>query len=133
MRSAAASGGRGDYLTHMASVIKNVSFDAHDALALATFWAAALGSDVDEDSTPEKAFVEAAGWGGPNIWFTRVPEPKTAKNRVHLDLRAPGAMDDEVRRLERLGATVLRRDEGITNMLDPEGNEFCVEPGPNTQ
>lgn len=115
----------------MASVIKNVSFDAYDALALATFWAAALGSDVDEDSTPEKAFVEAAGWGGPNIWFTRVPEPKTAKNRLHLDLRAPGTMDDEVRRLEQLGATVLRRDTEITTMADPEGNEFCVEPGPN--
>ena len=117
----------------MASVIKNVSFDAHDALALATFWAAALGSDVDEDSTAQKAFVEAAGWGGPNIWFTRVPEPKTAKNRIHLDLRAPGAMDEEVGRLERLGATVLRRDTEITTMADPEGNEFCVEPGPATR
>jgi hypothetical protein len=45
----------------MASIVKAVSFDAADALALATFWAAALGSDVDEDSTPERAFVEAAG------------------------------------------------------------------------
>ena len=114
----------------MASVIKNVSFDAQDALKLATFWAAALGTDVDEDSTAEKAFVEAAGWGGPNIWFNRVPECKTAKNRVHFDLRAPGRMEDEVLRLERLGASVLRRDEHITNMADPEGNEFCVEPGP---
>jgi hypothetical protein len=117
----------------MASVIKNVSFDARDALALATFWAAALGSDVDGDSTVEKAFVEAAGWGGPNIWFSRVPEPKTAKNRMHLDLRAPGRMEDEVRRLERLGASVLRRDADITTMADPEGNEFCVEPGPGGQ
>ena len=114
----------------MASVIKSVSFDAHDALVLARFWAAVLGSDVDEDSTAEKAFVEAAGWGGPNIWFTRVPEAKTAKNRVHFDLRAPGAMEDEVRRLEELGATVLRRREAITTMADPEGNEFDVEPGP---
>ena len=73
----------------MPSVIKSLSFDAADALALARFWAVVLGSDVDEDSTAEKAFVEAAGWGGPNIWFTRVPEPKTAKNRVHIDLRAP--------------------------------------------
>jgi hypothetical protein len=47
----------------MPSVIKSVSFDAADALALAKFWAAVFGSDVDEDSTPEKAFVEAAGWG----------------------------------------------------------------------
>lgn len=116
----------------MASVIKNVSFDAHDALTLAAFWAAVLGSDVDEDSTAEKAFVEAAGWGGPNIWFNRVPEPKVAKNRIHFDLRAPGDMDDEVRRLEHLGATVLRRCAVITTMADPEGNEFDVEPGPNS-
>jgi hypothetical protein len=50
----------------MASVIKSASFDAADARALAGFWAAVLGSDVDEDSSTDKAFVEAAGWGGPN-------------------------------------------------------------------
>ena len=114
----------------MPSVIKSVSFDAVDALALAGFWAAALGSDVDEDSTDGSAFVEAAGWGGPNIWFNQVPEPKTAKNRLHLDLRAPGRMDDEVARLERLGAAVLHRFPHNVVMADPEGNEFCVEPGP---
>jgi hypothetical protein len=112
------------------AVIKSVSFDAVDALALARFWAAALGSDVDEDSTAGKAFVEAAGWGGPNIWFTQVPEPKTAKNRLHFDLRAPGPMDDEVARLEGLGAVVLHRFPHNVVMADPEGNEFCVEPGP---
>jgi hypothetical protein len=58
----------------MAAVIKSVSFDAADALALARFWAAVFGSAVDEDSTADKAFVEAAGWGGPNIWFVRVQE-----------------------------------------------------------
>ena len=114
----------------MATFIKSVTFDAANALALARFWAAALGSDVDEDSTPDKAFVEAAGWGGPNLWFNRVPEPKTAKNRVHFDLRAPGPMDAEVARLEGLGATVTGRHPGLTVMADPEGNEFCVEPGP---
>src|SRR5215470_17325480 len=114
----------------MPSVIKSVSFDAVDALALARFWAAVFGSDVDEESTADKAFVEAAGWGGPNIWFIRVPEPKTAKNRVHFDLRAPGAVEDEVARLERLGAAVSRRHSRHVVMTDPEGNEFCVEPGP---
>jgi hypothetical protein len=116
----------------MHSVIKSVSFDAADALALARFWAAVLGSDVDEDSTVDKAFVEAAGWGGPNIWFARVPEPKTAKNRVHFDLRAPGALADEVARVERLGAVVARRYPDLVVMADPEGNEFCVEPGPES-
>ena len=85
----------------MPSVIKSVSFDAADALVLARFWAAVLGSDVDEDSTVGKAFVEAAGWGGPNIWFTQVPEPKTAKNRVHFDLRAPGPYPDRRARMTR--------------------------------
>jgi hypothetical protein len=114
----------------MSSVIKNLTFDAADALALARFWAAVLGSDVDEDSTPDKAFVEAAGWGGPSIWFNAVPESKTAKNRMHVDLRAPGTMAAEVARLEGLGASVAARRPDLTVMRDPEGNEFCVEPGP---
>jgi Glyoxalase-like domain len=91
---------------------------------------AALGSDVDEDSTSAKAFVEAAGWGGPNLWFNQVPEPKTTKNRMHFDLRAPGDMDTEVARLSTLGATVAERHPSHIVMRDPEGNEFCVEPGP---
>ena len=113
------------------SIIKTVTWDCSDALLLARFWAAALGSDVDEDSTRDKAYVEAAGWGAPNMWFNRVPEPKMAKNRLHFDLRAPGDMAEEVRRLETLGATVVRRGEAITGLQDPEGNEFCVEPGPS--
>ena len=113
----------------MPSVIKTVTFDAADALALARFWAAVFGSDVDEESTTEKAYLEAAGWGGPNIWFARVPEGKTAKNRMHFDLRAPGPVAEEVARLETLGARVLERYEHYVVMQDPEGNEFCVEPG----
>jgi hypothetical protein len=111
----------------MRSYVKTVTFDAADALALARFWAAALGSDVDEDSTPERAYVEAPGWGGPNMWFRRVPEPKTAKNRMHFDLRAPGPPADEVARLVALGATVSAVHDDLTVMQDPEGNEFCVE------
>src|SRR5258708_4940223 len=117
-------------LAAMAAVIKSVTFDCADALELARFWAAALGTDADEDATAERAYVEAAGWGGPNMWFTRVPEPKTAKNRMHFDLRAPGAVDDEVRRLEALGASVVERFGGHIIMNDPEGNVFCVEAGP---
>jgi hypothetical protein len=83
------------YSRFVYSFIKTVTFDCADALVTARFWAAVLGSNVDEDSTSEKAYVEAAGWGGPNMWFIRVPEPKTAKNRIHLDLRAPGPIVDE--------------------------------------
>ena len=57
-------------------------------------------------------------------------EPKTAKNRVHVDPRAPGAMDDEVGRPDRLGAAVARRYPDHTVMTDSEGNELCAEPGP---
>jgi hypothetical protein len=114
----------------MAAVIKSVSFDCADALALAAFWAEALGTDVDEDATSDLAYVEAAGWGGPNMWFARVPEPKSAKNRMHLDLRAPDTMAREVRRLAALGASVVEEHDGHTVMNDPEGNVFCVELGP---
>ena len=111
----------------MPSHIKSLTFDCRDALVLAEFWAAVLGSNVDEDATAQKAFVEAAGWGGPNMWFNAVPEPKSAKNRMHLDLRAPGPIAEEVARLKGLGATVLREEADIVVMADPEGNEFCVE------
>jgi len=110
----------------MGTWIKSVTFDCADAMVVGRFWAAALGTDLDEDSTSEKSYVEAAGWGGPNMWFQQVPEPKAAKNRLHFDLRAPGPIPDEVRRLEGLGARVLR-EEPIVVMADPEGNEFCVE------
>ena len=111
----------------MAAYIKSMTFDCTDALVVATFWAAVLGSTVDEESTSAKAFVEPAGWGGPSLWFAAVPEPKTAKNRLHLDLRAPTTIADEVRRLVGLGARVVREDTDLVVMTDPEGNEFCVE------
>ena len=113
----------------MASVIKAVTWDCVDAIRLATFWAAVLGSNVDEDSTPEKAFVEASGWGGPNMWFQHVPERKTAKNRLHFDLRPATTMEDEVNRLVRLGASIATRFDTHVVMKDPEGNESCVEFG----
>ena len=72
--------------------------------------------------------MEAAGWGGPNIWFTRVPESKSAKNRVHFDLRAPGSMEEEVRRLERLGAAVLRRDAHLTTMAARRATSSASNP-----
>ena len=113
----------------MTSVIKSLTWDCSDTLRVAAFWAAALGSDVDEESTPEKAFVEASGWGGPSMWFQRVPEGKTAKNRLHLDLRPATTLEDEVNRLVQLGASVLRTAPGLVVLQDPEGNEFCVEEG----
>ena len=85
---------------------------------------------MDEDSTAEKAFVESPGWGGPSMWFNKVPEPKSAKNRLHFDLRPPDTMPAEVERLRGLGATIQREGADLVVMQDPEGKEFCVEKGP---
>ena len=60
----------------MPAFVKNLTFDCVDALRVARFWAAALGSDVDEDSTSERAYVEAPAWGGPNLWFRGARDPK---------------------------------------------------------
>ena len=65
-----------------------------------------------------------------NCSFTEVPEEKVAKNRVHLDLSSDGSIEDEVQRLEGLGAAVRNWTEDGGSMwcvmLDPQGNEFCV-------
>jgi glyoxalase superfamily protein len=111
----------------MTSFVKSVTFDCASPMLVAGFWAAALGSNVDEDSTEERAFVEPAGWGGPTLWFQPVPEGKTAKNRQHFDLRVMGTVEEEVERLVGLGATVIGEDGDVVVMADPEGNEFCVE------
>ena len=80
---------------------------------------------IDIDDDPTELLVSSSQ--GPRIWFQAVPEPKTTKDRVHLDLQA---MDParELGRLVSLGARVLddRADEGITVMQDPEGIEFCL-------
>ncbi|MFF9347941.1 VOC family protein [Streptomyces sp. NPDC014734] len=81
---------------------------------------------------PDDPFEEESGTGlGRRLLFQRVPEAKTVKNRLHLDVHAgPGRRDAEVTRLEGLGAKVLREVEqpgGTWSVLaDPEGNEFCV-------
>ena len=111
----------------MTSFIKSVTFDCREPLVVAEFWAAALGSNVDEDSTAERAWGEPAGWGGPSLWFQQVPEDKVAKNRQHFDLRVMGDLVGERDRLVALGATVQGGDGDLVVMLDPEGNEFCLE------
>lgn len=82
---------------------------------------------------PDDPYEEASGTGlGRRLLFQRVPEPKTVKNRLHLDLHAGAERREaEVARLEGLGASVLRQvkepgGEWVV-MTDPEGNEFCVQ------
>ncbi|MGJ5754022.1 hypothetical protein FB563_2173 [Streptomyces puniciscabiei] len=82
---------------------------------------------------PDDPYDPETGTGlGRRLLFQRVPEPKTAKNRLHLDLHAGGGRRaDEVARLQALGARVLREVKEPAGewvlMADPEGNEFCVQ------
>ncbi|MDT0387550.1 VOC family protein [Streptomyces sp. DSM 41921] len=82
---------------------------------------------------PEDPFEPESGTGlGRRLLFQRVPEAKTVKNRLHLDLHpGEGRREEEAARLEALGARVLRRVEEQGGawlvMADPEGNEFCVQ------
>jgi catechol 2,3-dioxygenase-like lactoylglutathione lyase family enzyme len=139
-----------------------ITFDCADPDALSQFWVEVLGYQLqppppgfeswdaflDSIGVPEgparnsrSAAVPVDGQG-PRLFFQRVPEGKTAKNRVHLDVRAaPGlqgeermaALEAEAERLVALGATRLVRfdpdgfDAGHLVMSDPEGNEFCLD------
>lgn len=123
--------------------LADIVFDCRHPASLARFWAFALdGYEVapydnaeiarlsklgidDPEDDPSVLLLPASG--GPRLWFQRVPESKTTKNRVHLDVRAMNR-HDEAARLESAGAAVLedRPDDRLTVMRDPEGNEFCV-------
>jgi hypothetical protein len=133
-----------------------LTLDCADAQLVATFWRTALGY-VDEPppapfatraewlaqlDPPEDDQVDDGAWlcapdgVGPRLCILKVPEPKTAKNRLHIDIRVPGhgSPDErwarvraEAERLVDAGATVLAEFAGHhVVMADPEGNEFCV-------
>lgn len=137
-----------------------LTMDAADPQALGTFWAHALGYVEEPAPAGFASWADAlTAWGIPEdkwgdgyaivddggtrarIFLQRVPEPKTAKNRLHIDIesgaRRPGTTKDwavlrsTANRLVELGATVQRefndpQDGEWIVMLDPEGNEFCV-------
>ena len=129
--------------------IESVVFDCRDAAPLARFWAAALGWSVapydeeelerlaskgiyDPEDDPSVMVEPPDDTDLPVLFFTEVPEDKVAKNRVHLDLTADLSLEDEVQRLEGLGAEVRNWAEEDGSvwcvMVDPQGNEFCVMP-----
>jgi hypothetical protein len=143
-----------------------LTFDCADPAVMVRFWAEALGYEAEpapvgfadwnaywrSAGVPEGELAPAGdGCGsivdprgsGPRIWFQPVPEGKTVKNRIHLDIRASGGrevplairrerIEAEAARLEKAGATRLRvlasdgHDHYAVVMQDPEGNEFCL-------
>ena len=138
-----------------------LTFDCADVAAMVAFWRTALGyvdpappegwdtwedwlrdQDVPEEEWDDGAALDDPDGVLPDISFLRVPEGKTAKNRVHLDLQVSGGrhldqglrrerIEAEVDRLVAAGATVLHRHErdGVLDhvvIADPEGNEVCI-------
>jgi hypothetical protein len=104
-----------------------VAFDANDPPALAAFWVGLVGGAANVDADGD-AFVR--GGVGPDLDFLRVPEGKTAKNRIHLDLTVPD-VETAVAEAMRLGATCaadVYAGERWAVLRDPEGNEFCLLP-----
>jgi len=124
--------------------ILDVVFDCRHPASLARFWAAALdgyavapydeaeldrlrAAGIDDPEDDPAVLVEPSSGGGPRLWLQLVPESKTVKNRVHLDL-ACADVSAEVERLTGLGARVLAAPGRWVTMADPEGNEFDVTP-----
>ncbi|MDA0637968.1 VOC family protein [Nonomuraea sp. MCN248] len=113
--------------------IQCVTVDCADPYTLATWWGQALGLPLGEGDKPGDEEVMLRTERYPFLLFIRVPEGKSVKNRLHLDVSAtPGSTrEQEVERLLGLGAR-LHADhraaggKGWVTMLDPEGNEFCV-------
>jgi Glyoxalase-like domain len=124
----------------MATRLVHLVVDAADPPDLARFWAAALGWEI-ADEEPDEVVVEPGGYRYPDpaalpLVFVPVPEPKTGKNRVHLDLATASLAHQaaEVERLLGLGARPADIGQGDVPwqvLADPEGNEFCVlDPRP---
>jgi len=111
-----------------------VTVDSADPYALATFWSDVTGWPVSAEDGPgdDEVLVEASS-PVPGLLFIRVPEPKAVKNRVHLDWEpTERTRDAGVERVLGLGATVhedhrTTEGQGWVTLLDPEGNEFCIE------
>jgi predicted enzyme related to lactoylglutathione lyase len=116
--------------------INYIDIDCADPYALAGFWSAVLGYQRHPDGEPgeDEAELVAPPGAGPSMLFQRVPEGKSAKNRLHLDLRSPeGGQHAEIDRLLALGASMVDdrralRPGGWAVLADPEGNEFCIDP-----
>jgi catechol 2,3-dioxygenase-like lactoylglutathione lyase family enzyme len=115
----------------MTSTLTEVLIDCADAESLAAFWCDVLGWRVIDRDDGDVEIGD--GGAGLTIMFQRVPEPKTVKNRLHLDVKAnDGNQAAEVDRIIALGAhriDVGQRDVSWVVLADPEGNEFCVLSG----
>ena len=113
----------------MGSRFTELVVDASAPERLARFWSAVLGWQPTGRYEGAVEVAAPAG-GGPSLTFVPVPEPKTIKNRLHIDVNPVGcSQDEEVERLIELGARRVDVGQGEPTwvvLADPEGNEFCV-------
>jgi catechol 2,3-dioxygenase-like lactoylglutathione lyase family enzyme len=116
--------------------LRNITIDCADPAKVAGFWSQVTGfrEDPENPNLPDdEEWLLLGPAGAPRLLFIRVPEGKTVKNRVHLDVQpTERTRDAEVEWLLGLGATLLadhRKPDGTGWLMlaDPEGNEFCVE------
>ena len=116
-------------MTHSAIVheLGGVVIDVRDLERMAAFWGALLGQEPGQPRSGggwlTVGTLEGTAW----LVLQQVPEPKTVKNRVHLDLRVDD-VDEAITRILALGGSQIseRRVGGGVTMADPEGNEFCI-------
>jgi len=114
----------------MGAVLREIIIDCNDPRRVAEFWGALLDWEVQQSDG--FYWMSESGQPFPDLLlvFLPVPEKKTVKNRLHLDVSPVGAdREQEVARLEGLGARrvdIGQGEQGWIVMADPEGNEFCV-------
>lgn len=113
--------------------IHEITFDAVDPHELARFWARLLEREIRPGDMPaDDSVLVVEGPGQPGLLFLRVPEAKSAKNRIHFDIwPTTTTRDEQIQRALQLGAIQLvdrRRPDGSgwVVLADPEGNEFCI-------
>ena len=118
----------------MSTTFIGITYDARDAQLVATFWGSVLGREVADGASAEHASLTTGNVTvtGPRIGFHQVPEGKTVKNRLHIDLLSAD-FDEDLKRLLGLGATSIAEQRvggghWIT-LADPEGNEFDLIEG----
>jgi predicted enzyme related to lactoylglutathione lyase len=115
--------------------LDSVTIDCGDPERLAAFWSAVFAAREEWRGGDPVQYIDlAATAASPTIRFQQVPEPKTVKNRMHLDLRVDD-IDEAASHVVALGATPVEQDDFYEYdvvfrvMLDPEGNEFCLVAG----
>ena len=110
--------------------LSEIGIDVEDLDRSARFWSAVLGMKVTSRTGQYLNFEQQGS--GPTVYLQKVPEKKTAKSRMHIDISVED-VDDALAQVESLGGTNLQVDEelGIIRwivMADPDGNEFCLVP-----